>query len=242
MRYSVDVEEDLHTGKYEGIKIGLKRFETLCDKHKIKPILFVTGETLKNNPKIFQKLSKKGWEISFHGLSHKRFDEMSYGQKEKEIKEGIRLFEKILKIKPKGFRAPQHSINDETLDLLDKYGFEYDSSYTPLNLLQLLFFPRKFGIWFKHFFSKPNKYKIRKNLIEYPSSSFFMPFVSFSFRIIPLWLLKIQLFFIKLIYKEPLFYCHSWDFIEMKNSKTDRLFSHEKFLYNLDKIMEMKND
>ena len=236
--FTIDVEPDLHTGKYLGITQGLKKFENIADKYRIKPILFVTANCIQTYPKIFERLHKKGWEISLHGFSHKRFDEMSSEEKEKEIKDSLANFQKYLKIKPKGFRAPQHSIDNKTLDLLEKYGFEYDSSYTPLNLLQLFFFPKKVGIWLKHFFSKPNPYKIRKNLYEHPCSALFIPFVSLTFRIFPKRPLIFYINLLSLIYKNPICYFHSWDFIEVKNSKTERFFNHERITKSLSGILE----
>lgn len=234
---SVDVEADLHTGKYVGVNSGLKKFEELCDKYEIQPILFVTAEALKQNPGLFKKLDKKGWDISLHGFSHKRFDEMGFFEKENEISKSILLWKKTLEKKPRGFRAPQHSIDDVTLDLLEKHGIEYDSSYIPLNFLQLLFFPKKFKLWIRTCFSGLNRYKIRGNLEERPPSSLFIPFVSLTVRIFPVFLLKIYLFFLKLFYKEPMFYAHSWDFIEMPESRIDRKFPSAKFMKKLDALI-----
>lgn len=237
--YSVDVEKDIHQNNYDGVKVGLKRFEKLCDKYKIKPVLFVTGECVKDNPLVFKKFKSKGWEISLHGYSHKRFDEMSYKEKEQELKKSLEVFKKYLKSKPLGFRAPQHSIDDETLDLLERYGFQYDSSYTPLNLLQLFFFPQKFGLWLRTFFSPVREYNIRKNLKEVPASSLILPFVSLTVRVFPKFFLKLFVKSIKTIYSKPVFYAHSWDFIELPNSRIDRTWGHDKLLKKLDYIMRI---
>ena len=238
--FSVDVEKDLHSNSYESVTSGLKKFEEICYKNKIKPILFVTGDCVSKYPGIFKRFHKKGWDISFHGLTHKRFDDMSYEDKAMEIKRGVELWKKKLGFAPKGFRAPQHSIDKATLDLLEKYGFEYDSSYHPLNLLQLLFFPKKIRLWFRLFFSRLNKYQIRKSLIERPASALLIPFVSLTIRVFPRWMLRFYVWLIKLLYKEPIFYAHSWDFIEMKESKIDRMFPHDKFIAKLDYLMGIK--
>lgn len=237
--FSVDVEPDLHSSKYKGIREGLKRFEELCDSHGIKPVLFVVASTLKDNKEVFKRLQKKGWEVSCHGFSHKRFDDMSYEEKEEELRRSKEHFKKYLGIEPKGFRAPQHSIDDETLDLLERHGFEYDSSYTPLNLLQLFFFPRRMKAWAKQFFSRTNPYKIRENLMEFPISSIIIPPVSLIVRVFPKWCLYVYFKALKGIYREPIFYAHSWDFIELKESRIDRWFSHERFLDKLDYVMSI---
>lgn len=236
--YTVDVELDLHDNGNRSVSQGLLRFEKICDKHKVKPVLFVVGGIVKKNKKILKRLSKKGWDISLHGYSHIRFDDLSYKEKEQEIKKSLEVFKKELGIKPKGFRAPQHSFDSETLDLLQKYGFEYDSSYFPLNLMQLAFFPKRLENWFKGFFSKTSCYEIKPGLKEIPTSSFILPYVSLVFRILPIWKIKMMRFFIRLIYEKPMFYCHSWDFVDLPESRIDKLIGHDKFLDKLDKIME----
>lgn len=238
--YSIDVEKDLHGKGYKGVDSGLLIFEKLCDKNGIKPILFATGDCIKHNPKIFKRLDKKGWDISLHGFTHRRFDELSYEEKENEIKKSIEYWKKYLNSKPRGFRAPQHSVDNDTLELLEKYKFEYDSSYTPLNLLQILFFPNKLWLGIKSFFSPLQPYYIRARLKEIPASAVIVPFVSLILRVFPKWILKIYFNIIKIVYKEPVFYAHSWDFIPMKESRIDRTFSHERFINNLNYIMELE--
>ncbi|MBU0906597.1 MAG: polysaccharide deacetylase family protein, partial [Nanoarchaeota archaeon] len=121
--YTIDVEKDLHSESHTGITSGLKRFEEICNKNKVKPILFVTGKIFEKNAAFFKQLHKKKWEISCHGYSHKRFDDMSFKEKEDELKKCVSIWKKHLGSAPKGFRAPQHSIDTETLDLLEKYHF-----------------------------------------------------------------------------------------------------------------------
>ncbi len=163
---------------------------------------------------------------------------MSLKEKEEELKKTLAVFKKYLKIKPKGFRAPQHSIDKETLDLLEKYKFEYDSSYTPLNLLQLAFFPKRIKSWLKLFFSPLNEYKIRKNLKELPVSSLVIPFVSLTVRVFPKSVMLAYVKLIKLFYKRPMFYAHSWDFIELKGSRIDGFLNHNLFTRKLEYIMK----
>lgn len=235
--FSVDVERDLHDNGERGVKEGLIEFEKMCDRHNLKPVLFVAGSLVKKNKILFKRLEKKGWEISLHGFSHKRFDEMPYEEKEEEIKKSVKEWEKHLGFEPKGFRAPQHSIDNKTLDLLEKYGFEYDSSYTPLNLMEFLFFPLKPGLCLKLFFSRLNFYKIRDKLEERPCSALLIPFVSLTLRVFPKWLLSVYIKLLKLFYKKPVFYAHSWDFVSLPKSRIDRMFGHKRFIEHLEYVM-----
>ena len=239
--YSIDVEPDLHGGGEDGISEGLLRFEELCDKHNIKGTLYVVGECIPRHSALFKRLLKKGWIIGLHGYSHKRMDDLSFKDKEKEIQKGSEIFQKHLKIKPKIFRAPQHSIDEETLDLLEKYGFSIDSSYTPWNALQLLFFPKRLNLWARSFLSPRKPYLIRERVLEVPTSALLFPFVSLLIRIMPVWALKIYVWMIKKFYPAPVFYAHSWDFVEQKGSKIDAMFPHEKFIKKLDILIGEEN-
>lgn len=240
VQWTIDVEPDLHGGAEKGISEGLLRFEKICDKTKVKPFLYVVGKCVPQHSRLFKRLLKKKWQIGLHGFSHRRMDDLSIEEKEKEIKRGISVFQKNLKIKPRAFRAPQHSIDKETLDLLEKYKFSIDSSYTPLNALQLLFFPRRIKNWTTGFFSRRDCYNVRKNLKEIPTSAFIVPFVSLIVRVFPVWVLRVYLSLIKTIYTKPVFYAHSWDFVEQRGSRIDKWFQHEDFIKKLDKIMSLE--
>src|SRR3989344_3768206 len=137
---SFDIEPDLHTSKYKGITDGLKTIIKILDKHRIKATFFITCDVIEKYPKLLLTIKKEGHELALHGYIHKRFDSITLREKETQIQKSILCFQKHLQDIPKGFRAPQHSINKETLNLLEKYQFKYDSSCTPLNLLQFIFF------------------------------------------------------------------------------------------------------
>jgi len=238
--FSIDVEPDLHDDGNRGINEGLVEFEKLCDKYKIKPVLFVVGALIIKHKNLFKRLDKKGWEISCHGYSHARLDDMTDKAKEIEIKKLVEIWGGNLGFKPNGFRAPQHSIDKKTLELLDENEFEYDSSYSPLNLLQLLFFPSRVRSWLKLFFSRLNKYKIKDRLEEKPVSGLGIPFVSLTVRILPKWLLWVYVKLLRLFYNKPMFYAHSWDFIDLPKSRIDRMFGHKRFIKNLDYVMSLR--
>jgi len=236
---SFDTEPDLHSGKYLGITEGLAEIKKILDNNNIKATFFVTCDCIEKYPKIFEDIIKQGHEIALHGYRHERFDSISRVEKEEQIKKSILCFKKHLGINPKGFRAPQHSIDKETLNLLEKYNFKYDSSYHPLNFLQLIFFPTKIKLWSRLFFSPIQKYKIRKNLYELPPSSLFIPAASLIFRVFPLFLIKIYFNILKIFNQNIIVYFHSWDFIKIPKSRLDRRFPHTRVISNLDYLIKI---
>lgn len=225
---SVDVEPDLYSKKYIGITEGLKKLEKLLNKRGIKATFFVTCDCIIKHPRVFQNLLKKGHEIALHGYTHKRFKDLTTKQKKEQIEKSIKCFEKYLKLKPKGFRAPQHAIDNETLDLLQQYGFIYDSSYSPWNFYHILF-PKKIKINYSDNFKKKRIEKIRKNLYEVPIGTLVLPFSALTIRSTKTFALKKFLTLIKMS-RNPVFMMHSWDLIPIKESKLYKKCPLECFL------------
>ena len=239
---SFDVEPDLHSDGFIGITEGLGKISRILDKHNVKATFFTTCDCIEKYPKIFQQLKSQGHEIASHGYRHVRFDDLTMVEKEESIRKSIEVFNKYLKQHPKGFRAAQHSIDEHTAKLLSKYNFKYDSSKTPLNSLQLLFFPKRLKNNLINFFSNPRKHKIH-SLYEIPTSSLGLPFVSIIPRTFPKFLQKIYMNTLPFIYREAVFYAHSWDFIEIPQSKIDRNFPHTRVIENLDFMIDyLKNN
>ena len=233
-----DVEKDLHSSTYNGLEFGIPALLQILNKHKIKATFFVPAQLLKKFPDYLLFLKNQGHEIALHGFAHERFDILSAWEKQIRIVKSVEIYKKIFNQYPKGFRAPQHSIDAETLDLLKDMGFLYDASYTPFNLLQLLFFPKRFQLWLKGFFKKREINKIGDNFYEIPTSSFILPFVSLPLRIFPWPILKVYLWVLKRTSSNLVFYAHSWDFIELPKSKTDKYFSYRRLISNLDKMIK----
>lgn len=231
---TIDVEPDLHTKEYSSLQ-EIHLFLDLLKKYNIKSTFFVTCDCIKKNPKIFQEIKKQGHELALHGFEHRRFDNLAFDEKKSDIENSIKCFKKYLKLKPVGFRAPQHSIDSDTLDLLKQNDFRYDSSIIPWNIYHLIVF-WKIKINFFHNFESMKPHK-KNNLLEIPISSFLLPFSSISLRILPKLLLKVFFYFLSL-YKNPVFFMHSWDLIEIPESKIYRLCPKSEYLKRFELLLD----
>ena len=232
-----DIEQDLHSEGYKSISLGLPKVIEILDEHNIKSTLFIPARLIAKFPTYFKKLDKQGHEIAIHGYEHERFNLLSFSEKDRRIKESINIYRRIFHKNPTGFRAPQHSIDRETLILLEKYKFLYDSSYTPFNFLQVFSFPGRVISWLREFFKPRKKYQIYGNLYEIPLSSFFISFSSLLLRVFPWSIIKIYLNLLKLTNKDIVFYLHSWDLIKIPQSRIDRKFSYKRILSNFEKLI-----
>lgn len=96
---------------------------------------FVTGQVLEKYPNLIKKVSEEGHEIASHGYIHRRLEDMSPSEFEKQTAKQVELISRITGTPPKGFRAPHFSLTNKTkwaLPILAKHGFAYDSSVFPM--------------------------------------------------------------------------------------------------------------
>jgi peptidoglycan/xylan/chitin deacetylase (PgdA/CDA1 family) len=159
----------------------------LLKKYNQRATFFVLGRVAEKYPNLIKKISDLKHEIASHGYSHKSLWELTEEGFEKEIELSKKIIKNIINKEPKGFRAPNFSLNKKTKWALEviKNNFKYDSSVHPLNL-----------------------FRIKSQILEiYPSLG------SIYFRILPLWL---YCFLIKYFSKNriPVLYFHLQDFFE----------------------------
>lgn len=103
----------------------------LLDCYDVKATFFVLGEVAEEYPEVVEDIYERGHEIACHGYSHKTLYKLGKDGFEEEIIKSMKI---LSKYKPVGFRAPSFSVNNNTgwaFDILEKYGFEYDSSIFP---------------------------------------------------------------------------------------------------------------
>jgi hypothetical protein len=233
--FSVDVESDLHTGKFKGIKNGLKKILDIVKEFDVPTTLFVSPDCL-DKSNIFLKFIDYGHEIALHGETYERFDKLSFMEKKSFVEASIETFHSILGVKPLGFRAPQHRIDAQMLRILENYEFKYDSSVSPRNII----LP-------KHFFAPTSPYypsrtnifrKGESKILEIPPSSIFIPFVAMSLRLFNMWQMKRLFDALYLSRNIVSFYVHSWDFIELPESKVYKFCPINKFVRKLHDLFE----
>ena len=113
-------------GEY-GAEVGVPRILNLLDKYHIKANFFVPGHSADTYPDVCREISAGGHEICHHGYVHEDPTELSYHEEENIIVKGLEALDRI-GITPQGYRSPGFDFSPNTVELLQKYGFKYDSS------------------------------------------------------------------------------------------------------------------
>ena len=113
-------------GEY-GACVAVPRILDLLDKYGLKTTFFVPGHTLETFPEAVQEILARGHEIGHHGYVHEDPTDLTADEEERILARGLESLDK-LGVKPLGYRSPGFDFSANTLALLEKYGFAYDSS------------------------------------------------------------------------------------------------------------------
>jgi polysaccharide deacetylase family protein (PEP-CTERM system associated) len=99
-----------------------------------KATFFILGEVAASHPGLIREIASRGHELGIHGYSHARYTQLSREEVKEEISRAKNLVEDISGAEVLGHRAPEFSINQKNLwvlDILLEAGIKYDSSIFP---------------------------------------------------------------------------------------------------------------
>ncbi len=109
---------------------GLTNLLDFFDRNEVKATLFVIAADLEDPRKkeLLVEAARRGHEIASHSVTHRRLARLTREEKRAEIAESRARLESGLGTTVLGFRAPHYDVDRDCFDLLDEYGYRYDSS------------------------------------------------------------------------------------------------------------------
>ncbi len=122
-------------GEYDCMSDGFNFLIGLLEKHNIRATFFIVADIIDRYPHIVQALKNSNHEIACHSLHHtsaidaktkKSFQTPAIW--EKELIQAKEKIESTFGIKVTGYRAPAAYFGKWMVKLLEKNGFQYDSS------------------------------------------------------------------------------------------------------------------
>jgi len=108
--------------------MAVPRILKLLARYNIKASFFIPGLTLETYPHRVEEIVAAGHEVGHHGWTHVPPANLAPGEEEAHLVRGNELIEKLTGQKARGYRSPAWDLSGETVDLLLKHGFVYDSS------------------------------------------------------------------------------------------------------------------
>jgi polysaccharide deacetylase family protein (PEP-CTERM system associated) len=100
----------------------------------LRATFFVLGWVAKRLPHLVREIAARGHEVASHGFSHQMCNQLPEAEIRNELVDSKGLLEDITGTEVAGFRAPNFSVNDRVLSILQEAGYRYDSSYNNFSL------------------------------------------------------------------------------------------------------------
>jgi peptidoglycan/xylan/chitin deacetylase (PgdA/CDA1 family) len=94
-----------------------ERILDVLKERRVPATFFLVGKNAGCFPQIVKRISAEGHVIGNHTYRHSRFDQISFGEMEKDIADGSGAIETITGIKPRWFRPP-YGINGAGLEAI----------------------------------------------------------------------------------------------------------------------------
>ena len=108
--------------------VGAERMLGLLAEQSIKSSWFIPGHTLETYPEMSEKVVAAGHEIGHHGWTHTSPVHLSRDEEEAGLVRGNAAIEKISGRPARGYRSPAWDLSENSIELLIKHGFVYESS------------------------------------------------------------------------------------------------------------------
>ncbi len=96
---------------------------------QVNATFFVLGWIAKRCPSLVRKIHQQGHEVASHGFGHQLCYEQETAELLQDLVQSKELLENVIGAPVYGYRAPSFSISDETIQMVKKAKYLYDSSF-----------------------------------------------------------------------------------------------------------------
>lgn len=103
----------------------------VLDKNSTKGTFFMLGWVVERSPDLVKTVHARGHEIAAHGFAHDSIYDLSPAKFQSDVAKSKCMLEDLTGVEVIGYRAPNFSITDWAIDVLQELGFSYDSSLYP---------------------------------------------------------------------------------------------------------------
>ncbi|MEU9456089.1 polysaccharide deacetylase [Streptomyces sp. NPDC048277] len=111
-----------------GAEVGVPRLLETFERYGITTTWSVPTHTIQTFRTAVDTIMAAGHEIAAHGVYHEFVPKLDPAEERRLIELQLQLHERLLGVRPCGYRSPALDVTDVTLALLAEYGFDWDSS------------------------------------------------------------------------------------------------------------------
>ncbi|WP_299864096.1 polysaccharide deacetylase [uncultured Roseobacter sp.] len=119
--------QPMSRGTY-GANVGIDRILALLEREAIRATFFVPGETARRHPDKLRAIVDAGHEIGHHGDIHEAPATLTLDGERAALSRGMDALIAATGKRPVGYRSPSWDFSENTLGLLQEFGFAWDSS------------------------------------------------------------------------------------------------------------------
>lgn len=126
--FGLNTPSPMSRGDYD-IRAALPRIHDLFDRHEIPATFMVPAQVVDEHPDACAAIAERGrHEVGYHGYHHESVLDASIDEERELMTRGIARLEDAFGVTPRGNRSPPFALGPNTADLLEEFGFAYDSS------------------------------------------------------------------------------------------------------------------
>lgn len=108
--------------------VGVERILTVLARAGLPATFFVTGHTADTYPASVRTIKQAGHEIGHHGYLHENPVTLERVEERIVLEKGFSALERAAGVRPTGYRSPAWDNSPNTIELLEEFGFRYESS------------------------------------------------------------------------------------------------------------------
>ncbi|MGE0857917.1 MAG: polysaccharide deacetylase [Gammaproteobacteria bacterium] len=108
--------------------IAVPRLLKMLAARGIRAGFAIPGHTAYAYPRLVEAIAAGGHEIVHHGWVHENPAAFDEAGERRVLEQGLTALERVVGVRPRGYRSPAWDLSTRSVDLLIEYGFEYDSS------------------------------------------------------------------------------------------------------------------
>ncbi len=111
-----------------GAEVGAPRLLELFRRYGIRTTWCVPTHTMRTFPHAVEAVLEDGHEVAAHGVYHEYIPALELAEERRLLELQLDQHEKIIGVRPRGYRSPAFDVTGNTLALLADLGFDWDSS------------------------------------------------------------------------------------------------------------------
>ncbi len=108
--------------------VAIPRLLHLLEQFQAKATFAIPGHTAYAYPNLVETIYARGHEIAHHGWVHENPATFDEAGERRILDKGLEAIARVIGVRPIGYRSPAWDLSPRSIDLLQEYGFVYESS------------------------------------------------------------------------------------------------------------------